>query len=361
MVKFQTRLLAAVFVLVDVGATTLAWILAYLLRFHAGVVTDLLPVTKGIPDVARYLLLLPLIVLLWPAVLYFHGLYQVKRGRSRIDELFAIVFSVLIGSALVLGATLYVRVYYRFQPEVAPRWEYSQAVFALFVVLDILLLSFGRWALRRQLERMWAAGYNLKRIVVAGAGELGQIVAETLQGHRELGYRVLGFLADGPAEPNRTGLPVLGRLDEARAVAEAHQADQIYVADLVQYATIKAALEDLDGIPIISLNETPLQGWNSMAKRVMDVLLGSAILLVLSPFLAVLSLLIKWKGGRGPILFTQERVSVDGRRFRMYKFRSMVEDAERETGPIFATSDDPRRTTIGGSCASTTSTSCPSS
>ena len=374
MVKFQTRLLAAVFVLVDVGATTLAWILAYLLRFHAGVVTDLLPVTKGIPDVARYLLLLPLIVLLWPAVLYFHGLYQVKRGRSRIDELFAIVFSVLIGSALVLGATLYVRVYYRFQPEVAPRWEYSQAVFALFVVLDILLLSFGRWALRRQLERMWAAGYNLKRIVVAGAGELGQIVAETLQGHRELGYRVLGFLADGPPEPNRTGLPVLGRLDEARAVAEAHQADQIYVAlpldeharlvgllrdlatecldikvvpDLVQYATIKAALEDLDGIPIISLNETPLQGWNSMAKRVMDVLLGSAILLVLSPFLAVLSLLIKWKGGRGSILFTQERVSVDGRRFRMYKFRSMVEDAERETGPIFATSDDPRRTTIG--------------
>jgi exopolysaccharide biosynthesis polyprenyl glycosylphosphotransferase len=122
------------------------------------------------------------------------------------------------------------------------------------------------------------------------------------------------------------------------------------VPDLVQYATIKAALEDLDGIPIISLNETPLQGWNSMAKRVMDFLVASSILAFLTvvvPVFPVIALLIKWKGGRGPVLFTQERVSVDGRRFRMYKFRSMVEDAEKETGPVFATSDDPRRTVVG--------------
>ena len=69
---------------------------------------------------------------------------------------------------------------------------------------------------------------------------------------------------------------------------------------------------------------------------------------VIFPVLATIGVLIKWKGGRGPVLFTQERVSVDGRRFRMYKFRSMVEDAEKETGPVFATSDDPRRTAIGG-------------
>ena len=89
--------------------------------------------------------------------------------------------------------------------------------------------------------------------------------------------------------------------------------------------------------------------------------MGSAILLGISPFLATIGVLIKWKGGRGPILFTQERVSVDGRRFRMYKFRSMVEDAEKETGPVFATSDDPRRTAIGALLRSTTWTSCPSS
>jgi len=375
MVKFHTRIMAAVFVLVDVAATALAWLAAFFLRFHSETVTFWLPVTKGVPDLTRYLLLLPLIAVLWPTVLYFHGLYQVKRGRSRIDEFFAIVASVLIATVFTLGATLYVRVYYRFQPEVAPLWEYSQVAFGLFFVLDVLLLNLGRFALRRQLERMWAAGYNVKRILVAGAGELGQIVAETLQAHRELGYRVLGFVSDTPPAPGRTGLPVLGRLDDTKKVAEAERVDQVYVAlpleeharmvglirhlsrecldimvvpDLVQYATIKAALEDIDGIPIISLNETPLQGWNSMLKRGMDFVVGSAILLLLSPVFTVIAFFIKWRGGKGPIFFTQDRVSVDGRRFRMYKFRSMVDDAERETGPVFATSDDPRRTPVGG-------------
>jgi FlaA1/EpsC-like NDP-sugar epimerase len=174
MLKFQTRRLVATFVLVDVAATSLAWILAYLLRFDANLLGSFIPVTKGVPELSRYLLLLPVIAVLWPAILYFHGLYQLKRGRSRIDEFFAIVFSVLTGTGLTLGAALYFRVYYRFQPEVAPLWEYSQAVFALFFVLDVALLNLGRWALRRYLERMWAAGDNVKRILVAGAGELGR-------------------------------------------------------------------------------------------------------------------------------------------------------------------------------------------
>src|SRR6185503_6426498 len=146
MVKFQTRMLAAVYVLVDVLSTTAAWMLAYFLRFRADAIVQFLPVTKGVPPFDRYLLLVPVVALLWPAVMYFHGLYQLKRGRSRIDEFFAIVFSVLVASALTLGATLYVRVYYRYQPEVAPLWEYSQGVFALFVLLDVLALNLGRAA-----------------------------------------------------------------------------------------------------------------------------------------------------------------------------------------------------------------------
>src|SRR5512132_1849604 len=134
MVKHQTRLVAAMFVLADVLCTNLAWVLAYFLRFHSDAVLGVVPAVKGVPDLSRYLILIPLLTVLWPAVMYFHGLYQVKRGRSRIDEFFAILFSVLIASALLLGATLYVRVYYRYQPDVAPRWEYSQAVMALFVV-----------------------------------------------------------------------------------------------------------------------------------------------------------------------------------------------------------------------------------
>jgi Undecaprenyl-phosphate glucose phosphotransferase len=375
MLKHQTRMMVAGFVLVDVAATCLAWVLAYFLRFDSEIVPAFIPVTKGVPPLSRYVLLLPLIAILWPAVLYFHGLYQVKRGRSRIDEFFAILFSVSIASALTLGATLYIRVYYRYQAEVAPLWEYSQAVFGIFILLDIAALNGARWALRSWLQRRWAAGYNVKRVLVAGAGDLGRTVAETILAHRELGYRVVGFLDDEDGQLGHAGLPVLGRLDEAVRVAAVHGVDEIYVAlpleeharlveliktvgnecldikvvpDLVQYATIKAALEDLDGIPIISLNEVPLDGWNSMIKRVMDIIL--ACTLVVFPgalFFSVIAVLIKLYGGKGPVLLRQERMTLDGKTFQIFKFRTMVDEAERDTGPVWASPEDPRRTPIG--------------
>ena len=373
MLKFQARVLVAVFVLTDVFCTAAAWVLAYFLRFHSDLVRGLLPATKGVPDLERYLLLLPLLAVLWPPVLYFHGLYRVRRSRSRIDEAFALLFSVLTGSALTLGLTLYLRVYHFYEPEVAPLWEYSQGVFGLFVALDFLALVLGRAALRAYLERMWREGENVRRVLVAGAGELGQRVAETIAAHRHLGYRVVGFL-DDTAEGEVGGLPVLGRLDGASEVAAERRADELYIAlpleeheallrligslrnecldvkvvpDLVQYATVRASLEDLDGIPIISLSEVPLQGWSSLAKRAMDLLVGSLALLLFAPVLAAIALLVRWKGGKGPVLLRQERMTLDGRTFDLYKFRTMVEEAEAETGPVWATAEDPRRTPVG--------------
>jgi Undecaprenyl-phosphate glucose phosphotransferase len=365
--------MAVAFVLVDVVSTNLAWILAYYLRFHSDLVSLFLPVTKGLPEFSRYLLLLPLITVLWPVVLYFHGLYQIKRGRSRIDEFFAILFSVLIAATLTLGATLYVRVYYRYQPDVAPQWEYSQGVFGLFVILDVMALNLGRAALRAYLQRMWAAGYNVRRVLIAGAGELGQRVAETIAAHRELGYRVVGFV-DDVRRPAHEVTTVLGDLSQTMEVAGAHGVDQLYIAlpleehdkllkliksvrnecvdikvipDLVQYATIKAALEDLDGIPIISLNEVPLRGWNSMLKRVMDVVVGFGLLVVTAIPLLAIAAAIKLKGGKGPVLLRQERMTLDGKTFQIFKFRTMVDEAEKETGPIWASPEDPRRTPLG--------------
>jgi len=158
------------------------------------------------------------------------------------------------------------------------------------------------------------------------------------------------------------------------AVAAGHGVDQLYIAlpldehakllrliksvsnecldikvvpDLVQYATIKAALEDLDGIPIISLNEVPLRGWSSMLKRVMDFVLGSLLLLVATPGFAGIALLIRWRGGRGPVFLRQERMTLDGKTFEIFKFRTMVDEAEKDTGPVWASAEDPRRTSVG--------------
>jgi len=157
-------------------------------------------------------------------------------------------------------------------------------------------------------------------------------------------------------------------------VASAHRVDQLYIAlpleehakllkliksvsnecldikvvpDLIQYATIQAALEDLDGIPIISLNEVPLRGWSSMLKRAMDIVLGTLLLLFFAPLFAIIALLIRLRGGPGPVFYHQERMSVDGKTFLMWKFRSMRHEAERDTGPVWAAAEDPRRTGVG--------------
>src|SRR5262249_40029426 len=195
---------------------------------------------------------------------------------------------------------------------------------------------------------------------------------------RGVGFRRVGFVDDlAPTVKDRAGVPVLGTLEQATQVAARHRADQLYIAlpleehakllrliknvsnecldikvvpDLVQYATVKAVLEDLDGIPIVSLSEVPLRGWNSMVKRVMDVVIGTAALISLTLFLPlfpIIALLIRWKGGRGPVLLRQERMTLDGKTFRIFKFRTMVENAEEKTGPVWASAEDPRRTSIG--------------
>jgi len=376
MVRSKTRLLVGIHMAVDLCATAVAWLLAYYLRFEAPFVSGLVPALKGHPGPEMYLEILPLIVILWPGVLYFHGSYRLKRERSRIDEAFTVASSVVLASLLTLGLTLYIRVYYRYQPDVAPSWEFSQAVFALFGVLDIALILMGRAALRAWLERRWAAGDNVCRVAIAGTGDLAQSVADAIIAHRALGFRLVGFLAEEPSAEVIGGLPVLGSIDSASELIRAHSIDQVYLAlplhaharivslirdlanecvdikvvpDLMQYAAVKATMEDLDGIPIITLNELPLSGWSSMVKRLMDITMAATALLLLTliPVFPLIALLIWRKGGKGPILLRQERMTLDGKTFEIFKFRTMVDEAERDTGPVFATSDDPRRTPVG--------------
>jgi exopolysaccharide biosynthesis polyprenyl glycosylphosphotransferase len=114
----------------------------------------------------------------------------------------------------------------------------------------------------------------------------------------------------------------------------------------LQVIALRARLEDLDGIPVININEPPLQGFNSIVKRAIDVAISALALLVLAIPFGIIALLVKMTS-KGSILFHQERMGLDGKPFLIYKFRSMYEDAEAETGPVWAREDDPRCTPIG--------------
>jgi Undecaprenyl-phosphate glucose phosphotransferase len=372
MVKHQSRILTVLYVLGDLVATYIAFFLAYFVRFNA----EIVQVTKGVNPLRQYTLLLPLITLLWPLLFYLHGLYNLRRLRSRIDELFSIVWAVTMGTAATLFVALYLRVYYFYgPPETSGRYEFSQLVLGLFVVFDIVLLTLARSLIRKHREARWRLGEGLRNILIAGAGELGRSVADKFIDHQELGFRVLGFVDDhfrGEFAGYR-GLPILGTIDEVEQAIAERQVDSLYVAlpledhekiksligfasregldvkvawDYLTHVALRAGVEDLDGIPVISLAETPIQGWNWVQKRTMDICMSTVLLALATIPFAVVAVLIKLTS-KGPVFYAQERMGLDGKPFTIYKFRSMREDAEKETGPVWANRNDPRRTPLG--------------
>jgi Undecaprenyl-phosphate glucose phosphotransferase len=373
MVKRYNRLFVALHIAADALAGVLAFLLAYGVRFQSG----LIAVTKGYPPFSQYLWLAPLVGLLVPTAFHLHGIYRLRRGRSRIDDF----FGVLVGSvlAVVLGVvtTLYVQTYY-VPDELKDRgaFEVSQLVWGIFLCLNVALTFLTRVAVRDWMERRWRAGIGLKRVLVAGAGDLGRLVVDRILEHRELGLRVVGFVddkAEGAGHLGYRGLPLLGTLEETPEILQREKIDHLYIAlpldehvkmlglvenanreivdirvvpDLLQIISLRARLEDLDGLPIINIHDVPLRGLNAVLKRTMDVVLATASLLVLGIPMAVLTLTIRLTSP-GAALFRQERMGLDGKPFYVWKFRSMYADAERDSGPVWAVEDDPRCTPIG--------------
>ena len=369
MIRQRHRSTAAVYLATDLLATLVAYFAAWVLRFEFPII----PLTKSVPEFGPYLDLLPFVLVVWPVVFYFHGLYQVRRGRSQVEDSLTVLVAVLLATLLMSGITTWYR------PAKAPGsleyFTYSRAFIGLFALLDLLLVVVARLAVRETLRRVRLRGHNLQRILVVGAGTLGQETAQKLLAHRELGFEVVGYLDDDPAKQGRRlgGTPVLGPVNDIERVLGAHRIDSVWVAlpleahqkmlmvlqavgrecvdlklvpDVLQYATLKATLEDLDGTPVINLSQAPLQGWNSLIKRTMDIAFAGSGLLALSPFLPLVSVAI-WLEDHGPIFYRQERMGLDGRPFMILKFRSMRVDAETSSGPVWAIKDDPRRTAVG--------------
>jgi len=374
MMRRYNRLLVALFVVGDTVLGMAAFLCAYLLRFE--VLDRLLPISKGTPPFGQYLRLAPFIGLLVPIAFQVQGLYRLRRGRSRVDDFFGVFVGTILAVVLGLGGTLYYQTYYTTEAtKDVGLYEVSQYVWLLFLVLNVGFAYAERELIREFLERRWRAGIGLKRVLIAGAGDLGRVVADKVLEHRELGFKVVGFLDDkaGGDHIGYRGIPLLGQLAEADDIIRREGVDHLYVAlpleehvkmlglieatnregvdihvvpDLLQFIALRARLENLDGVPIISLNDVPLRGFNSVLKRATDVCISAAALAGLSIPFALIAWLIK-RESPGPVFYTQERMGLDGKAFNVYKFRSMHIGAEDETGPVWARDDDPRATRIG--------------
>jgi Undecaprenyl-phosphate glucose phosphotransferase len=367
----HNRLLVAFHVVSDALLGLSAFIVAYALRFQTGII----PVPKGIPPLRQYINVLPFIVAVVPLGFFLQGLYRLRRGRSRVDDFFAVFVGSILAVLFGMMSTLYVETYIVTSARDTGALEVSQPVWVIFLVLNVALTFASREFMREVLERRWRAGIGLKKILIAGCGDLGRLVADKILEHRELGYQIVGFVDDKAAGDHLgyRGFPLLGTLDDAAEITVEESVDHLYVAlppeehvrmlellestsremvdvkvvpDLLQVIALRARLEDLDGIPVININEPPLQGFNSIVKRAIDVAISALALLVLAIPFGIIALLVKMTS-KGSILFHQERMGLDGKPFTIVKFRSMYDDAERHTGPVWAVADDPRVTRIG--------------
>ena len=369
MIRHRHKITASIYLAGDIVAIAAAFFAAWQLRFETGLFA-----AADQPEFGRYLALLPFILVLWPIVYYFHGLYQVQRGRSRSEEGVNLVIAIILASLLLSFAMVWARPVAR--PGVPyPIYGYSRLFLTMLAGLNVFFGIAARNVIRGVLRRFRRSGHNLQRILVVGAGALGKEVARKLLRNREFGFQVVGFLDDDPGKANLDyeGVRVLGALETIDGVLAQERIDQVFVAlpveahrktmrvlqavakecvevrlvpDILQYATLQAKLEDLDGTPVINLSQLPMAGWGTLVKRGLDLAIGAAAMAVLLPFFPLIALAI-WIEDRGPIFYHQERMGLDGRPFQILKLRSMRVGAESTTGPVWAIKDDPRRTRIG--------------
>lgn len=359
MLKRYHRIVGGIFRVVDACVIGLVWIASYWIRFYI----PLIEVTKGFPKFEKYAALSPLVMVLWAMVLSSMRVYQSRRMLRRTHE------AHLLLKAHGVAMLFFISITYLFS-----EYKYSRGVMLYFGVFGGFALVFFRLLLRNLLRAVRRRGFNLRHLIAVGEGEAIETLIQRVDKFPELGFRVLGVITHEQSKAQTiAGKAVLGHFDDTGLIARKLGADQIVIAlprsqygdldrilahlkeetldiqlipDIHEYVALGCEVEDFDGLPIVKLNDSPLDGWGGLAKRLTDIALSATALILLSPLLLIIGVLVKLMS-RGPIFFVQERMGLDGRTFRMLKFRSMREDAENSTGAIWAVQNDQRRTAIG--------------
>jgi Undecaprenyl-phosphate glucose phosphotransferase len=347
--------LALVFLACDLAVTAGVWLGAYVVRFAVW------PSPDGVPDFQLVVHGLPMVLLLAAVSYRLSGLYEVHRLRQLPRELGVVCRASGLLFLLAITVTFYRRDLYE-----------SRLALGLFMVLNVLGLTLVRRAIWQGLKYLRGHGLNYGRALIVGGGRHGQRVARTILNNHWTGLEPVGFVDDSD-RPEPEMLPRLGAVEALDKLVAEHDVDHVFVAlpasrlgelprvwraladvlaevqlvpDVPNLAGMRLRMLEIDGVAFLGLREDPHCGWARLAKRTMDLVLAAAALILLSPLMAALALAIKLTTG-GPVLYRQARTGLGGRTFSMLKFRSMRPDAERATGPVWATRDDDRCTRLG--------------
>jgi len=355
----------------------LAGISAYYIRF-SDIATNIRPATFYL-DFIPYLKVLLLIALLWLPLFAFAGLYNIKSARKLIKEVYRVVLACSTGLMLVVVLIFISRDLFESRFIVLFGW-----------ILAILYISVSRALIRFIQRRLFAHGVGVRKIILVGNSKTGDNLINKFSRDKSFGFRVVKRVRDfstdtaqelsglvqeskNSNDPNKEideivqSDPNLSKAETLRMYdfADEHQLTFRYVADLLGTKVLKTELMEISGIPIVEVKKTPLDGWGRIAKRFMDIIGSTILIILLSPIFLLITLFIKLDS-RGPVFFSHKddgtplkRVGQGGKLFCYFKFRSMIPGSDsmryqelsrqnlRNDGPLVKIENDPRITRVG--------------
>jgi len=342
---------AVVLLILDLLLTPLALVVARQARLW-------LPFSYQLEPQHVYLhpLLYGIVIVIWGIIFPTMSVYDPKRILHVKEQIWT-TFLAASASTLVFAGALYLS--FR---------EVPRLLFFYFYVTDLVLLFASRLLLRLLWSIMSEQEQRVSKVLIVGAGDLGQNIALQAREYHWTGLRLEGYVDDAPQKQGETfeGIPVLGTLDQALSIIHEKDIGEVIFAlplrayaefarlvfrlqelpvrvrvvpDVFSLAFFQATIEDFHGVPLIGLRDPVIDGFDRILKRVFDLVLSSLLLLFLWPWLLLIAALVKLDS-RGPALFRQERVGENGRHFTMFKFRTMVMDAEQHLEEILEETDD---------------------
>lgn len=349
---------ALTLLLIDLSATCVAWMLYFWVRVESGWLSY-----TTVPE-----FWVPMIVVgtYWVIVFFLYGLYRPWYAKSRFDE-FATVFKAVTFGVLILFFAIFIDDRGIGSP------LHSRLLIAIYWGLVLTCTSGGRFLLHTSQRRLLESGIGLHNALVIGWSEKARQLRGQIDRFPALGYRVIGFVSAGPPAPEPGHDEVLGPITELPSLISRHQVKDVLIAldssdhqnllrviehcnghpvsikivpDLYDIISGQARTNQIYGFPLIEIMPELLTPWERAMKRLIDLSISIVVLLAGLPLWMVIALAIRLDS-RGPVFYLQERVGKDGKLFHMIKFRSMYEDAEKHSGPVWANKIDPRITRVG--------------
>ncbi|MBV1767569.1 MAG: sugar transferase, partial [Methanobacterium sp.] len=323
MIKENQRFFNIGLVLIDLVIISFSLFLAWEIRFKS----SLFGLGESVWNFEQYMVLLLVILPLYIFLYNLFGLYQPHRTKSLSFEALNI-FKVNFLGLLAIISLLFILEYS----------DYSRLLLALFGMFSTCFSIVERLLFRKLLRSVRAKGFNIKYIMIIGAGELGKKVAHKIQENEYLGYNIIGFLDDNFEKGTEIeGLPVIGKIDDLKKIILSNPLERIIIAisprhytlldriidicekygvkaeivpDYYRYFQTKPHMDQIDDIPIINIRYVPLDNYfNRSLKRMTDVIMAIGALILLSPLMIIVALLIKISSP-GPVIFKQERMGL---------------------------------------------------